>query len=126
MRNIKKQRGMSVTALFLILAVVGIFSLVAIKIIPIYMENGQIVSAMSRLVEKSRQDEMSVAEVRKSLRSRFSIENIKVIDVDYVDIEIQSNGDLLLYVEYEDRTNLFGNVDLIVSFEEEMGATIND
>lgn len=113
---------MSVTALFLILAVVGIFSLVAIKIIPIYMENGQIVSAMSRLVEKSRQNEMSVAEVRKSLRSRFSIENIKVIDEDYVDIEIQSNGDLLLYVEYEDRTNLFGNVDLIVSFEEEIGA----
>ena len=122
MHSIKKQRGMSVTALFLILAVVGIFSLVAIKIIPIYMENGQIVSAMSRLVEKSRQNEMSVAEVRKSLRSRFSIENIKVIDEDYVDIEIQSNGDLLLYVEYEDRTNLFGNVDLIVSFEEEIGA----
>ncbi len=122
MRSIKKQRGMSVTALFLILAVVGMFSLVAIKIIPIYMENGQIVSAMSRLVEKSRQDEMSVAEVRKSLRSRFSIENIKVIDEDYVDIEIQPNGDLLLYVEYEDRTNLFGNVDLIVSFEEEIGA----
>ena len=122
MRSIKKQRGMSVTALFLILAVVGMFSLVAIKIIPIYMENGQIVSAMSRLVEKSRQDEMSVAEVRKSLRSRFSIENIKVIDEDYVDIEIQPNGYLLLYVEYEDRTNLFGNVDLIVSFEEEIGA----
>ena len=122
MRSIKKQRGMSVTALFLILAVVGMFSLVAIKIIHIYMENGQIVSAMSRLVEKSRQDEMSVAEVRKSLRSRFSIENIKVIDEDYVDIEIQPNGDLLLYVEYEDRTNLFGNVDLIVSFEEEIGA----
>ena len=122
MHNIKKQRGMSMTALLLILAVVGIFSLVAIKIIPIYMENGQIVSAMSRLVEKSRQDEMSVAEVRKSLRSRFNIENIKVIDEDYVDIEIQPNGDLLLYVEYEDRTNLFGNVDLIVSFEEEIGA----
>lgn len=122
MHSIKKQRGMSVTALFLILAVVGIFALVAIKVIPIYMENGQIVSAMSRLVEKSRQDEMSVAEVRKSLRSRFNIENIRVIDEDYVDIEIQPNGDLLLYVEYEDRTNLFGNVDLVVSFKEEIGA----
>ena len=122
MHSIKKQRGMSVTALFLILAVVGMFSLVAIKIIPIYMENAQIVSAMSRLVEKSRQDEMSVAEVRKSLRSRFSIENIKVIDEDYIDIEIQPNGDLLLYLEYEDRTTLFANVDLIVSFKEEIGA----
>ncbi|VAW86057.1 hypothetical protein MNBD_GAMMA18-573 [hydrothermal vent metagenome] len=121
MHNIKKQRGMSMIALFLILAVIGIFSLVAIKIFPIYMENGQIVSAMSRLVEKSRQDEMSVAEVRKSLRSRFSIENIKVIDEDYVDIEIQPNGDVLLYLQYEDRTTLFGNVDLIVSFEEEIG-----
>ncbi len=122
MHSIKKQRGMSVTALFLILTVVGIFALVAIKVIPIYIENGQIVSAMSRLVEKSRQNEMSASEVRKSLRSRFSIENIKVIDEDYVDIEIQPNGDLLLYVEYEDRTNLFGNVDLIVSFKEEIGA----
>ncbi len=122
MHSIKKQRGMSLTALFLILTVVGIFALVAIKVIPIYMENGQIVSAMSRLVEKSRQNEMSVSEVRQSLRSRFNIENISVIDEDYIEIEIQPNGDLLLYVEYEDRTNLFGNVDLIVSFEEEIGA----
>ncbi len=122
MYNIKKQRGMSVTALFLILSVVGIFSLVAIKVFPIYMENGQIVSAMSRLVEKSKQEEMSVAEVRQSLRSRFNIENIRVIDASYIDIEIQPNGDLLLYVEYEDRTSLFGNIDLIVSFEEEIGA----
>ncbi|VAW90226.1 hypothetical protein MNBD_GAMMA18-2508, partial [hydrothermal vent metagenome] len=80
MHNIKKQRGMSMIALFLILAVIGIFSLVVIKIFPIYMENGQIVSAMSRLVEKTKQEEMSTKDIRQGLRSRFSIENIKVID----------------------------------------------
>ncbi len=123
MYDMKKQRGMSMMSLMLVLAVVVVFSLVAIKLTPVYLENGQIVSAMKRLVEQSKQQDMSLKEVREGLRSRFSIENIRIIDDSDVDIEIGPDGSVSLYLFYEERTRLFGNIDLIVTFEEEIGAS---
>ncbi|MCF6218881.1 MAG: DUF4845 domain-containing protein [Gammaproteobacteria bacterium] len=123
MRNMRREGGMSMMSLMLVLAVVVIFALVAIKVTPIYLENSQIVSAMKRLVQQSEQQEMNLKEVRKGLSSRFSIENIRVIDDRDVDIEIGPDGSVSLYLFYEDRTRLFGNIDLIISFEEEIGAS---
>ncbi len=123
MHNMRTQGGMSMMSLMLVLAVVVIFSLVAIKVTPIYLENSQIVSAMKRLVEQSEQQDMSLKEVKNGLRSRFSIENIRIIDDSDVEIEMGPDGSVSLYLFYEDRTRLFGNIDLIVTFEEEIGAS---
>ncbi|MCF6230539.1 MAG: DUF4845 domain-containing protein [Gammaproteobacteria bacterium] len=123
MYSMRRESGMSMMSLMLVLAVVVVFALVIIKVTPIYLENSQIVSAMKRLVEQSEQQEMSLKEVRKGLISRFSIENVKVIDDRDVDIEIRPDGSVSLYLFYEDRTRLFGNIDLIISFEEEIGAS---
>ncbi len=123
MYNMRTQGGMSMMSLMLVLAVVVIFSLVAIKVTPIYLENSQIVSAMKRLVEQSKQQDMSLKEVKNGLRSRFSIENIRIVDDSDVEIEIGPDGSVSLYLFYEDRTRLFGNIDLIITFEEEIGAS---
>ena len=117
MKIIKKQRGMSLLAMTALGMLVAMVALVFIKLFPIYMENGQIQSVLTGVVEKSPDGEISVKKVRESIKRRFIIEGIRDISPDQVEIIVDKDG-LALYIEYEARTPLFGNVELLVFFQE--------
>lgn len=121
MRIKKNQQGVTMVGLMFLALVIGAFSLVGIKLFPVYFENAQIVGAMEGIYEQSQNESMTIQSVKKGLSSRFSIENIRGIEVDDVDIEIRGDA-ISLYVNYEVRTTLFANIDLVVAFEEEVGS----
>lgn len=121
MYSLKQQRGMTFASVSALVFVICVFALVAIKLIPIYMENLQVVSVLEGTHEKFKDgDGVSVREVRASIDKRFNIENIRDIDPDEIEIELTSDG-LYLYFEYEIRTTLFANIEFLVTFVEEMG-----
>jgi len=122
MRTKKNQQGITMVGLMVLVAVIGVFALVGIKLFTIYFENTQISSALKGVYKQSEKESMTVKAVKKGLSSRFGIENVRAIGVDDVDIELVGDA-LSLYVNYEVRTALFGNIDLVVSFEEEIGSS---
>lgn len=122
MQMIKKQCGMSLLSMTAIATIVAIVALVVIKLFPIYVENGQVRSVMSGVVEMQRGKEMSIREVREALMRRFGIEGIRGVSHSDIEIELDQSG-LALYLDYEVRTGLFSNIELVVTFEESASNT---
>ena len=122
MRN--SQRGVTMVGWAVILAVIGVFALAGIKLVPIYMENLKIVSALKGAKKEFDGNEFTAESVRRSLAARFDIESVKVIG--YRDVEISkagSGGKRVLRAQYDHRTPFLGNVDLIVAFDDQVEIT---
>ena len=108
---------MTMAAIAAGLALLAFFVMIAIKLIPIYMENFNVASHVSRLEQDSRSTEMTKEEIRKTLVKRFGIDDVKSVtrqDIFITDIP----GGYSVEVDYEVRKSLLGNVDVVVYFNE--------
>ncbi len=117
MRNYDKQRGMTMITIAAGLALLAFFVLIAITLVPVYLENFSVSSHVSRLGKDSRSKEMTKEELRNTLLKRFGIDDVKHVsreDILVTDIQ----GGYRIEVDYEVRKSFMGNVDLVVFFTE--------
>ncbi len=110
-----RQRGMTLVGWMFTLALIGFAVMLAIKLVPVYVDGYKVSSSMDSL----RTDTASVADasdLRRRLLKRLDINMVS--DVKPQDISIERLGNALaLNVNYEVREHLFGNLDLVVSFD---------
>ena len=113
----KAQRGISALGLLFLLIVGGFVFLCLLKIGPLYYNNYKLDKVFQRIgTEGIPIESQTAAEIRNRLSSQFSVDGIRNISPRDIEIE-RRNGEATLYFEYEDRVNLFGNLDVIVQFE---------
>lgn len=110
-----QQRGITfggfLTGAFL-LVVVGIFGL---KLIPAYMENEQIKSVFDAMVRDPEMKSATAKDIQASFGKRASINNIKSVKPDQIDIATEQ-GRLVLSAYYSVKVPLAGNVSLFLEF----------
>lgn len=110
-----KQRGASVFGMLVGLLLLGILITFAIKLGPIYLDDITIQESIESLEKADDLGELPPSEIRRMLQKRMSVNNIENIDVD--DVEIQKeDGALVVSIDYEERADLFRNVDVVASF----------
>lgn len=115
--TIVRQRGLTIIATILILVAVGLVALLAIKIVPIYLDYNNVRSTIGGLRDDARVRSMSRTDARTALQRRFDIGYVNIIKA--TDLDIREQGpDLLITVDYEDRRNVVANVDVVVHFKE--------
>lgn len=112
-----RQRGLTIIATLLILVAVALVVLLAIKILPIYLDYNNVRSTISGLRDDARVQSMSRTDARTALQRRFDIGYVSIIKASDLDIREQGR-DLLITVDYEDRRNVVANVDVVVHFKE--------
>lgn len=112
----KYQRGMSLNTLMLGGVVLALVALLAMKVIPEYIEYGQIVKAIKSTAGDGSLKDASVAQVRTAFGKRMEIDNIKAITEKDVEIS-KEGGELVLSVAYTRKVPLFKNVSLVFDFE---------
>ena len=124
MNLIKYQRGMGMLQFALVLIVAGFFLLFAFKVVPMYAENRYVEVALRSLVEGGNTlEEMTNAEVNSKLNNFYMVNNVrsegptKNIKID------RSNEKVLVTIDYETRTNLFWNIDLVVFFNNHLDSS---
>jgi hypothetical protein len=117
-KTIKCQRGLGMLQWALVIAIAGFFLLFAFKVIPLYAENRYVESALRSLESGGEKlENMTDAEIKKKLDNFYMINNVrsegptKNIKID------RRSEDLLITIDYETRTPLFYNIDLVVSFQ---------
>jgi len=114
-----KQQGMGAYQI-LILAVVGLFiAFTAIRLVPIYGEYMSVTSSMQRVQEANIDNPGSPRSLQRDLQRHFRINNVSNVEADNIHISPQGDG-YMMRVSYEVRTGWIGNIDLIVSFENEV------
>lgn len=119
MRTLKSQRGMTAIGWIVVLGLIGFFVLLALRLTPGYLEYFSIASAIDSLQNEPEIRSKSVADIRGMLDKRFSVNDIKTIRGRDVKVENQG-GRLRVWVEYEKRVPVLGNIDVVSTFKKEV------
>ena len=112
-----RQQGMTAIGLILLLAVIALFALSAVRIIPIYMENFTIKSVLTAVQEDQKIDAKSKAAIWKSVQKRLYINEVREIKRDHVEIS-RKNGQTTVTITYESRRPYIGPLFIGGSFSE--------
>ena len=112
----RTQRGMTLIGFIIVLAVVGIFAYVAMKLVPMYSEYYAVKSALKGLQAEPGIANRDPAKIQDLFFRRLYIsyaENVKPANVEIERIE----SGWEMHVVYEVRKPLVGNLDVVGKFD---------
>lgn len=112
----KSQQGSMYTTV-MVVALVGIVAIAGLKAIPAYMDNGVVVGTIEAMDERNELEKMNVREIRAALQRTLITNGIR--DFDPLNIQlISEDGERYVTINYEVRSPLFMNIDLVVVFDD--------
>ncbi|MES9900097.1 MAG: DUF4845 domain-containing protein [Sedimenticola sp.] len=120
----RNQQGMTFTGWLVVLALIGFFALVGMKIVPIYLQNYSVRTVVQSLEDEPLISRKSSNEIRKIIMRRFDINGIYDLKRDHVSVKV-SPGIMDVSVVYDVRKKMVGNLDIIVSFDERIRLVSN-
>jgi len=118
MRTPSRQKGMTMIGWLIVLALIGFFTLLVLRLGPIYLKNYEVKSHLKGLHQEPLITKKTNAEIRKLLTRRFEIDSLDdTIKPDMIKID-SGEGRIKIRIQYEVRTKILGNVDALVSFDD--------
>ena len=118
--NRHKQQGMTALGWLIVLALIGFFALVTIRVTPMYLESFNVSGALESLKNEPLVTQKSVGEIRSLLQRRFDVNDIKSVNPK-TDVKIDKQGGVLnVSIAYESRTHLLGNLDVVGVFNKHL------
>ncbi len=115
MRN--KQSGVTMVGWLIIILIFGVFAMAAMRLVPVYMESLKVSSVLRSLKSEHDGNRPSSSDLRKSIKTRFNIESINIIEPSDVKISPGPNGSFLVRATYDHKTPYLGNLGLVVAVD---------
>ena len=113
-----KQSGVTVSGLVVWLFIFIVVALLAMKLVPAYMEYGTAKSAIDAIARE--RSAGTPAEVRRAFDSRAAIDDIDVVKA--ADLEItKQGGEMVIGFSYRKEVPLFANVGIYMDFAANTG-----
>jgi hypothetical protein len=114
MKTLKRQSGMSMFGVLIIMGLTSFFLLVTIRLLPTYMDGRGLKTVLEGVVAGSTPGE-SLQDINRRIVSTFITNQIDVMDPRKVKV-YRDKGKILIEANYEKRTNLFKGVDAVLMF----------
>ena len=111
----RKQKGMTLLGFVIVLAVVGFFAYVAMRLFPMYSEYYSVRSAMKGLANEPGIGTQDPARIQDLFFRRLYISYSENVKKEHVKLRRVDNG-WEMNVEYEVRRPLVGNLDVVGKF----------
>lgn len=111
-----KQRGVSMFGFMLVAIVVIMLAVLAMKLIPAYIEYFSVKKILNAMGQNSETKAMNNADIRSAFAKRADVGYVTVVKPADLNID-RSGGNLVISTEYEYRTPLVANISLIVDFK---------
>ena len=124
MKTQHRQRGMTGAGWLLVLVLIGFFSLLTLKLAPIYMEHFTVKTVLASLKEEPLITKKSVGEIRKMIKRRMKVNGIYEFDKDNIKIT-REGGVTNVEIAYDVQKNMAGNVDILVFFSDSVELVSN-
>ena len=112
----RTQRGMTLIGFIMVLAVVGVFIYMGMKLIPMYSEYYSLKQALSSLARDPGITNNDPAKIKDLLFRRLDISYASNIKPEHVKI-VRKDAGYLMTVAYEVRKPLIANVDVVGRFD---------
>ncbi len=124
MKSMQYQQGMTSIGWILVFLLIAVFTLITLKIVPIYLDSFKAVSILDDLERDPGTGSMSPGEIVRTLRKRIDINMVEGVTND--DIYVEHTGDaMIIGFDYEVRRNLIGNLDVVVSFDKSIEVPVH-
>jgi hypothetical protein len=96
--------------------VLVLVSITALKVIPAYMQDDQINSILVTIANDPEMQKAGVGQIKMSFSKRASIDDIKAITAEDIEITKDNAGRISLAANYDVRVPLFANISLVIAF----------
>lgn len=121
MKQLSRQRGITLLGLVIVLFVLGFAAFIGMKLFPVYQEYFSVVQAMKSVAAQPGVSRRQPQEIKEMLMKRFYISYVESVKRQHIKV-IQQQG-LTLQIEYEVRRPLIGNIDFVAKFDKSMELT---
>jgi hypothetical protein len=111
-----KQQGVTMIGVVFIAGMIVFFSIMALKLVPSYIEYATIQSHLRELARAPDTRGASPQELRLAFNRRRHIDNITSVDGNDMTVE-KDGGDVLLTIEYSTQIHMVGNISALIEFE---------
>jgi hypothetical protein len=124
MSSLQNQRGMTAIGWIIVLGLIAFFTLIALRLVPLYLEYGKVSSVLESLENEPGVTRKPKVEIQRLIGRRFDINDVRNLDPKIAEVESRG-GRLTVTMAYERRTNMVGNVDLVVKFNKSVEVVAN-
>ena len=115
MSNMKKQKGMTAIGWMLVLALIAVFAIVGLKLIPLYIDSFKVTASLESLQEDPKVKGKSRLEIRKLLMKRLDVNMVNDVTAQDITISKNRNG-IVVEVDYEARRQMFGSLHVVLVY----------
>lgn len=115
----RKQTGISFISLLVLIGAAGFFVMIGLKLVPSYIEHYSIKKVLLSLENDSLINKKSPAEIRKLIQKRLKINSVYDFNPKNISFSKKQRG-LEVRIAYEVREKVVGNVDMVLSFDDQV------
>ena len=125
-RQNDQQRGMTVIGMLLLLIVIGFVALIAMKVIPMYIELYTVKSTIESIRKEPQLAQMSMQDIQNAIQRRFDIGYVERITARDLKIKNDPSGrGRVLELVYDDERELFYGLFVLLKVNETIPLTPN-
>lgn len=118
MKMQREVRGITLIGFVIVLAVLGFFAYLAMRLIPMYIEYFGVVKAMEQVRSEPGSSGKSLDEIRRNLSLKFNTQYVDDASVPPAAIQlIRQSGGSTLRIAYEKRVPFLYNLDIVGKFD---------
>jgi len=111
------ERGATLWSVLSCFIMAGFYAFLGFKMIPSYIDNWQVASALKNVAERADASSMSRSELRAAVRREFGVGYISHVSVSKdLHIERDLRGDHVLNLDYKVRVPIFYNITAVIHF----------
>lgn len=115
------QEGLTLLGFVIVIVVVGIFTLIGIRLFPIYSEYYNVVGAMENLKNQPEIAQKSPPQIKDLFFRKLYVNYVE--SVEKKNVLVSRTGGLHIRVKYEVRRPMIGNLDVVASFDKKVMLT---
>lgn len=111
------QRGMTFWGLLVVFGLIIFFVVLALKLLPPYMEYGKVKTALENVARQPEAGSMERADIKNALDRRFAIEDVNDVNLDKNLFVEKKPGVTTIRIAYERRVPLAYNITALIEFD---------
>lgn len=120
----RKVKGITLIGFVMVLAVLGFFAYMAMRLIPMYIEYFGVVKSMEQVRMEPGASSKSLEEIRRDMSFKFNTQYVDDADVPPSSIMLKREGGAAtLRVAYEKRVPFVYNLELVGKFDKSISLT---
>jgi len=119
MKKWHHQKGMTAIGWMLVLGLIAFFTLITLRMVPLYLEFGKVASTLESLKEQPGIAQQTRSEIIKIVSRRFNVNDVRNVDPKLIKVS-KDRGVLKVGINYERREHLAGNIDIVATFDKQI------